>query len=259
MPVTESGVAIVAGGAGGIGDAVATRLRRDGYRIAVFDLDASAVDDAVARLGGDDCALGCQVDVRDSGQIAGAVAEVMSVWGRIDALVNSAGVGGAERAENITDEHWERSIGVNLTGTFLMCREVLPVMRRQKAGAIVSVASVAAKRISYNGDAAYTAAKSGVLGLTRHLAFEAADDGIRVNALCPGPTATPMMDRVDPAVVAERQRSVPMGMLVDPSEVAAAAAYLLSDASMVTGVALDVDGGALLGWMSTEEYFRRRT
>jgi NAD(P)-dependent dehydrogenase (short-subunit alcohol dehydrogenase family) len=162
--------------------------------------------------------------------------------------------------ENLPEADWRRVIDVNLTGAFLCCQAVLPIMRRNGYGKIINISSIASKRISYNAGAHYTASKEGLLGFTRHLAYEVAPYGINVNAVCPGPTLTPLVDHiVAPETLREREKKVPRGRLVTPEDIARAVLFLISDwADLVCGVALDVDGGDLLGWFDVETYRLRR-
>ncbi|OZF26068.1 SDR family NAD(P)-dependent oxidoreductase [Rhodococcus sp. 14-2483-1-2] len=260
MNTTDAAVAVVTGGGSGIGAAVAHALSARGDRVAIADIDiesAAAVARTLDPTGSRATAV--HFDVTDERSVLSGIADITSRWGRIDTLVNAAGIADSDIAERLSLDTWNRVLATNLTGTFLASRAVLPVMRQVGGGAVVTIASIAAKRISYNGGVAYTAAKAGVLGLTRHLAFEAAVDQVRVNAVCPGPTETPLMADLDPEVVAARKASVPLGRLALPSDIAEAVLFLSSPGSvMITGEALDVDGGSLLAWYDIETYFNRR-
>jgi len=182
--------------------------------------------------------------------------QVTAVFARLDILVNNAGIGQRLLAEDIGEADWRRVIDVNLTGTFLCARAALRIMKPRRSGHIVNVASIAGKRISIHGGAHYTAAKAGIIGLTRHLAYELGPYGIRVNAICPGETLTSLMERIgDPALLEQSRRRTPLGRLATPEDQANAVLLLLSErASYITGVALDVEGGILLGWMELEAY-----
>jgi 3-oxoacyl-[acyl-carrier protein] reductase len=158
-------------------------------------------------------------------------------------------------------EDWDRVIAVNLTGAFNGIQAVLPHMRARGGGAIVNIASIAGQRISFGGTANYTASKAGLLGLTRHAAYELAPDRIRVNAVCPGPTAT----RFGGAIPTEeskaaRARKIPLGRMCEPEDIADPILFLAGDsARMITGVALNVDGGVLIkNDTPYDEYFSRR-
>jgi 3-oxoacyl-[acyl-carrier protein] reductase len=158
-------------------------------------------------------------------------------------------------------EDWDRVIAVNLTGAFNGIQAVLPHMRARGGGAIVNVASIAGQRISFGGTANYSASKAGLLGLTRHAAYELAPDTIRVNAVCPGPTATGFGGAMPTAEAkAARAQMIPLGRMCEPEDIADPILFLAGDAArMITGVALTVDGGVLVkNDTPYEEYFRRR-
>ncbi|PYO34568.1 MAG: hypothetical protein DMD86_08340 [Candidatus Rokuibacteriota bacterium] len=254
-----SKTALVTGAARGIGFAIAARLASEGARVAVLDLDAAAAASAVEKIGGGTLAL--IADVTKGAEVAAAVRRLLEAWGRLDVRVNNAGITGPSLPIwELSEEDWRRVIDADLTSVFLCCRAAVPVMLEQGSGRIINIASIAGKRISIHGAAHYTAAKAGVIGLTRHLAYELGPFGIRVNALCPGETMTPLMERIgDPAVLEATRRLVPLGRSGMPEDQANAVLMLLSErARYVTGVALDVDGGMLLGWMDYETYEGRR-
>ncbi|MGH7054275.1 MAG: SDR family NAD(P)-dependent oxidoreductase, partial [Stellaceae bacterium] len=161
--------------------------------------------------------------------------------------------------EAMRQEDWERVIAVNLTGAFNGIQAALPHLRR-RGGAIVNIASIAGRRISFGGTANYTASKAGLLGLTRHAAYELAPDRIRVNAVCPGPTATGFGGAMpSPEQKAERAGKIPLGRMIEPEDIADAVVFLAGPAArMITGIALDVDGGVLISNnVPYDEYFGR--
>lgn len=257
----EGRSAIVTGAAGGIGRAIAERFARAGATVIVADLDEQAATRTAAQLAGEGTTtVGYGVDVTDSGQVARLIDFTRKTSGSVDILINNAAITTTAVIEDTDETDWRRVIDVNLTGPFLCAKAVLPYMRQQRYGKIVNIASVAAKRISFNSGASYTASKAGLVGFTRHLAYEAAPDGINVNAICPGPVMTPMMESVSSAeVLARRRKEIPAGRVSNPDDQATVVLYLASDAAaMVHGQAIDVDGGALLGWTDTETYFARR-
>lgn len=248
--LVEGKAALVTGGASGIGRATALTLAREGARVLVADRDAagaSAVAATIAGRGGGAHAVGCDVTRED--EVAAMVQTAVDVFGRLDCAVNNAGVtapGGL--LHEIAVEDWERTLAVNLTGVFLCLRHELPVMRAQGEGAIVNISS-GAGLIGTPGLAHYCASKHGILGLTKTAALENARAGVRVNALCPGSTDTPMLqDFMGRSAQARKMilASAPSGRLGLPEEIAEAAVWLCSArASYVSGESMLVDGGAV--------------
>lgn len=240
--VTGRRVALVTGAASGIGRAVVLRLLAAGTRVACLDrVDGGAPPDTDP-----DAALSLQADVRDEAAVAEAVGMAHGHWGRLDLVVNAAGVGGFAHTATLALEEWSRILDVNLTGTFLVCKHALPLLE-DGGGAIVNVASVAGLSGRAYG-AAYSASKAGVVLLTRSLALEYGPRDVRVNCVCPGAVDTPLLDGfgyppgADDAV---RSRGGLLGRLAGPDEVASAVLWLASDeAGYVTGSSVVVDGGA---------------
>ncbi len=233
-------VAIVTGGASGIGAAITRRLLRDGARVAVFDLDP---DDAP------DGARGIRVDVVDDASVRAGVAEVLETWGRLDVVVNNAGIGAQGTVEDNPDAEWWRVLDVNLLGAVRVCRAALPALRESPAAAIVNTGSIVATA-GLPQRALYSASKAAVLGLTRAMAADHLAEGIRVNCVHPGTADTPWIGRLlERAADPEAERAAlearqPHGRLVTPEEVAGAVAYLASPSSgSTTGTQLSVDGG----------------
>jgi NAD(P)-dependent dehydrogenase (short-subunit alcohol dehydrogenase family) len=239
---------LITGGGGGIGRATALAFARAGARVLVGDLDLAAAEETarlVAEAGGEAYAHRC--DVARPAEAEALVREAVGRLGRLDCAVNNAGVEASnEGTARLPVETWERTIGVNLSGVFYCMRAEIAAMR-PAGGAIVNIASVLGL-VGFAGAAAYVAAKHGVIGLTKTAALEYAARGIRVNAVCPGFVATPMLDRVGVTGDPERQAAITglhaMGRLGRPEEIAGAVLYLCSDAaSFVTGESLVVDGG----------------
>jgi len=241
-------VVVVTGVASGIGKATHSLFSTAGAAVCGCDVAAPGPNDAALFDG----ALIGVVDVSSSSEMEAFTSSVLDRYGRIDGLVNCAGVGILSGEPlpvgELTDELWTRTLEINLTGTFIASRAVLPSLLRN-GGTVVNVSSVMGL-VGNAGAAAYCASKAGVLGLTRAMALEYADQRVRVNAVCPGYIDTPMVRRYltqvedADAQLAELQASHPIGRLGYPDEVAAAALWLSSDAaSFVTGAAMPVDGG----------------
>lgn len=252
-------VALVTGGGNGIGAASARALAEHGARVAVIDRDGEAAGRVAAEIGDD--ASGHALDVSDGAAFARLAAEIAAQAGGVDILVNSAGAITRQTIASMPAADWDRVIAVNLRGPFNGTQAVIPHMRKRGGGAIVNIASIAGRRISFGGGANYSASKAGLLGFTRHAAYELAPDKIRVNAVCPGPTATAFGGGQLPSAEqkAARARKIPLGRMVEPEDIAEAVVFLASDmARMCTGVALDVDGGVLISNdIPYEEYFTR--
>jgi len=244
-PILDKQVALVTGGARGIGLATAEAFAQCGARVAILDLDAKEASRAANELPGTGhLAVGC--DVSDSGLCRGAVAEVYERAGNINILVNNAGIQLHADAESIDDRDWHRVFDVNLHGAMFMSRAVANIMLANGSGCIVNVASIAAL-IAMPRRLVYTTTKTAIIGLTRGLAVEWAGRGIRVNAICPGYVRTDMVDQYIKSGALDEQRirhRVPMGRLGSPGEIANAVLFLASPlAAYVTGQVLVVDGG----------------
>lgn len=241
-------VAIVTGAARGIGRAIAVALAREGARVAALDLDLVQLDDLVGQgrtRGGEMLAL--SVDVTRKEQIQEAVGQVLARWGRIDILVNNAGIYDVLPIEAISEEQWDRVLAVNLKGAFLCCQAVIPTMKRQGSGSIVSMASSAGKSGGTLSGAHYAVSKAGVICLTKQLARELGPHGITANAVAPGRIDTPMIHLASDEENEAFRLRTPLGRLGTPEDVAGAVVFLVSDeASFITGEIVDVNGGLLI-------------
>jgi NAD(P)-dependent dehydrogenase (short-subunit alcohol dehydrogenase family) len=234
--------ALVTGAARGIGLAIASRLSADGARIAVLDIEREAAEAAAKKVGGG--AIAIAADVTRTAEVDAAVKRVAETWGRLDILVNNAGITGRSfPIWELSDEDWARVIAVNLTSVFLCCRAAVKVMLGQGAGRIINIASIAGKE----GNPTlvpYSAAKAGVIGLTKALAKEVATRGIFVNAVAPAVIGTEMLKQMEQSTVDLLISKIPMGRVGKPEEVAALVAWLASDeCSFSTGAVYDLSGG----------------
>lgn len=238
----EGQTAIVTGAARGIGEAIAIRLASEGATVMIADIDEDAAIATAAAIG--DRAIGQQLDVTEPVSWDAAVRSALDRWGRIDALVNNAGIAGRSAPiwELAVDE-WQQVINIDLTGVFLGCRSVIPVMVEAGFGRVVNIASIAGKEGNPNA-VPYSAAKSGVIGLTKAVAKEVATKGVLVNAVAPAVIETPILEQVSEAHIAYMTSRIPMGRVGKPAEVAALVAFLCStDLSFSTGAVYDISGG----------------
>lgn len=237
-------VAVITGGASGIGAATARLLHAEGASLVVGDLDVAAGNALVAELGAERARF-IITDVSDFGSVKALIDCAVAAFGRLDVLINNAGIGSLSSIAALPVEDWKKVLAINLDGVFFGCKAALPVMVAQRAGAIVNTASASGLAGDF-GFAAYNAAKAGVINFTRTAAIDHARDGIRVNAVCPGPVDTPILAGVQgiPGLRADWEDRVPVGRFASPAEIAQVIAFLASyAASYVTGVAMPVDGG----------------
>ncbi len=239
----EGKVALVTGAGSGMGQAVALRFAREGAAVVAADISDEGGCETVAmikEIGGS--ATFAKTDVSRSADVRATVAAVISAFGRLDVVVNGAGIESAGAPTgDYPEDSWAREISINLTGTFLVMKYAIPELLKD-GGTIVNIASIVALKGS-PGSGAYCASKAGVVGLTKATALEYASKGIRVNALCPGSTATPMSARMRARRSAPPVES-PLGRQATPEEQAEAALFLASDrSSFITGIVLPVDGG----------------
>jgi NAD(P)-dependent dehydrogenase (short-subunit alcohol dehydrogenase family) len=238
-------VAVVTGAGSGIGLASARRMASEGAKIAVVDIDGETGKAAAEEVGG----LFIQTDVTAEDEVVAMYDATLGAFGRIDIAFNNAGISPPDD-DSILDtgiEAWRRVQEVNLTSVYLCCKHVIPLMQARGGGSIINTASFVAVLGSATSQISYSASKGGVLAMSRELGVQFARDGIRVNALCPGPVNTPLLQQLfaaDPERAARRLVHVPMGRFAEAEEIAAAVAFLASDdASFVTAATFLVDGG----------------
>jgi 2-dehydro-3-deoxy-L-rhamnonate dehydrogenase (NAD+) len=234
-------VAIVTGAARGIGLAIATRLSSDGFSVVVADTDTAVAEQQALAL---PSAISCHVDVSQPASVRDMVDSTLSHFGRVDVLVNNAGITGPSAPlSSYPDEEWRRVQSVDLDGVFYCCKAVLPQMQKQGKGRIINMASVAGKEGNPNM-CAYSAAKAGVIGLTKSLGKELATSGILVNCVTPAVIETELLRELSPEAVRYMLERVPMGRAGRLEEVAALVAWLASDeCSFSTGAVFDLSGG----------------
>jgi NAD(P)-dependent dehydrogenase (short-subunit alcohol dehydrogenase family) len=238
-------VAVITGAGSGIGLATVRRLAAEGARVVAVDIDPVSGQAAADEVAGTFVAC----DVASEPAVQALFASVLDTYGHVDIAFNNAGISPPDDDSILTTglEAWDRVHRVNLTSVYLCCKYVIPAMQRQGKGAIINTASFVALMGAATSQIAYTASKGGVLAMTRELGVQFAREGIRVNALCPGPVATPLLMELfakDPERAARRLVHVPMGRFAQPEEIAATVAFLASDdASFITASTFVVDGG----------------
>jgi meso-butanediol dehydrogenase / (S,S)-butanediol dehydrogenase / diacetyl reductase len=252
MGELDSRVAIVTGAATGIGLGIARVLAREGAKVVITDLDGDRAAVRAAELGGDTTSV--QHDVADEGSCAAAVQHAVDTFGRVDVLVNNAGIVERLQFPKIERADWERMFEVNVTGVYQMTRAALTIMLPQQAGAVINVASIVGK-VGTPNHAHYASSKFAVIGLTQSLALELAPQGVRVNAVCPGLVRTESWDALlvkkasddgttEQEAWASMVAGTPLGRPQDPEDVGEAVSFLASDrAKNITGIGLNVAGG----------------
>lgn len=243
----EGRVAIITGASRGIGKGIADCLAGAGAKILIADIDILAAKKTAEKIKGQN-RLTCHVDVTDESSVHSMVQAAIGHYGRVDILVNNAGIMFRTRFMGISQDEWERTLRVNLTGPFLCTRAVVPAMKKQKFGRIVNISSSAGRSVSTLGGAHYTASKAGLLGLTRAAAKEVAPLGITVNAICPGLIDTKMARSTTTSVELNAFiNSFPIKRLGLPEEIGYLVVFLCSEkAAYITGASIDINGGDLM-------------
>lgn len=248
----EDQVAIVTGAAQGIGKAIARQLVSSGVSVVLADIQADKVTETAAELanigrGATTVGLPCDVSSLEDTEVL--VGQTLDQFNRIDILVNNAGIGVGNEFEDLTHDDWQKVLDVNLTGPFNCSKSVIPTMIEQEYGRIINISSMAGRNISYHGSANYTASKWGLIGLTKHMAWDLGKYNITVNAVCPGSTLTPLIESATSRGDREKTTSkIPLQRWASPDDQAEGVMYLVSESgSYVTGTVLEIDGGKQLG------------
>ncbi|HZQ79050.1 MAG TPA: 3-oxoacyl-ACP reductase family protein [Acidimicrobiia bacterium] len=244
MKGLQDKVVVVTGAGRGMGRAISERLAAEGARVAVTDVDGDSAEETAKAL---DRAAGFRLDITDAAEVGARIDEITRDLGPIDALVNNAGWDRMAPFLQTDENLWDRIIDINLRGPIRMTRAVLPQMVERGAGRIVNISSDAG-RVGSTGEAVYSACKAGIIGFGKTLAREMARHNITVNALCPGPTDTPLLRAMvgegHEKLIDSLKRAIPMGRLGRPDDVAGAVAFLVSDdAGFITGQTLSISGG----------------
>jgi 3-oxoacyl-[acyl-carrier protein] reductase len=246
MSMLSGRTAIITGGAQGLGFAIAGRFVAEGARVVIGDLDPDATAAATERLGGDDVAVALRCDVTRAADVDNLVSTAVERFGGLDVMVNNAGITRDATMRKMTEEQFDQVIAVHLKGTWNGLRSAAAIMRESKRGAIVNMSSLSGK-IGLAGQTNYSAAKAGIVGMTKAAAKELAHLGVRVNAIAPGLIRSAMTEAMPQHVWDQKVAEVPMGRAGEPAEVASVALFLASDlSSYMTGTVMEVTGGRFM-------------
>jgi len=249
-------VAVITGAGGGMGREAAILFTEEGARVCVADVDRQAAEETVSLCPGE--AFSVEVDVADEEGVAALYAQTSERFGGVDVLYNNAGISPGDDASVLETsvEAWERVQDINAKGVFLCCKHGIPHLLKRGGGSVINVASFVAIVGAATSQISYTASKGAVLAMSRELAVQFARDGVRVNALCPGPVETPLLLSIfgdDPAALERRRTHWPTGRLAKPREIVNAALFLASDeSSYVTGTTFLADGGLTAAYVTPE-------
>lgn len=242
-------IAIVTGGARGIGEEIAKEFSREGAKAVIFDIDnekGKAVESAIRNSGGE--ALFVHCDVSKVSEIERAVKETIDEYGAINILVNNAGILHSTPIEEITEEEWDRMMAINLKSIFFMVQKILPEFRKNKGGKVVNISSLAGRMGGFANGLGYTATKAAIIGLTYGFARRLAKDNVLVNAVAPGPTETDILKAFSEEKKEELRQAIPIKKLGTTKDIANAVVFLASSkAGFITGAVLDVNGGMFMG------------
>jgi 3-oxoacyl-[acyl-carrier protein] reductase len=246
VAILEGRTAVITGGAQGIGFAIAEVFVAEGARVVLGDLDLAATQAAAAKLGGPDVAAAARCDVTSAAEVEALLAQAVDTFGSLDVMVNNAGITRDATMRTMTEDQFDSVINVHLKGTWNGTRLAAAIMRERKAGAIVNISSLSGK-VGMVGQTNYSAAKAGIVGLTKAAAKEMAHHGVRVNAIQPGLIRSAMTEAMPQKAWDQKMAEIPMGRAGEVSEVATVALFLASDlSSYMTGTVMEVTGGRFM-------------